>query len=89
MSLFPFFSKVVFGKERYFKRTTEANKRAYFNRGACSEAWAQDHLDDQAVVAPGEDGGVVVDIRHIYVHSGRGDSGWTAVVRGLHGERVT
>lgn len=54
-----------------------------------SHAAGQAHLDDHAVVSLGEDGGVVIDIRHINVHGRCADSGWTAVVRSLNGECVT
>jgi hypothetical protein len=48
----------------------------------------QAHLDDYTVVALGEDGSIVIDIRHIDVHSGCVDSGWTAIVGSLNRERV-
>lgn len=49
----------------------------------------QDHLDNHTVVALGEDGGVVVDIRHIDVHGRCVDSGGAAIIRRLNCERVT
>lgn len=49
----------------------------------------QDYLDNYTVVSPGEDGSVVVDVRHIDVHRSCVDSGWTAVIRRLNSKRVT
>lgn len=88
MSPFPFFSKWSSEKGSYFKRSIEVHESTHFNRDAFQEPRTHSHLDDQAVVPPGEDGCVVVNIRHVDVHGGRGDSGGTAIVRGLHGERV-
>lgn len=47
------------------------------------------YLDDDAVITLGEERGIVIDIRHINVHSCGVHSGWTAIVRSLNCERVT
>lgn len=47
------------------------------------------YLDNDTVVALGEDRGIVIDVRHVDVHGRRVDLGWTAVIRCLDRERVT
>ena len=49
----------------------------------------QDYLDNHTVVSLGEDGSIVVDVRHVDVHGGCVDPGRTAVIRRLNCECVT